>query len=109
MQKPSDPAAVRGDRNISIVLILENSVQDQFGAPPQVFLCFTLRSKHNVILLESLLEDKVGELGFYRRSCTTLVATVPTIVFTGVLEYGGFQVRRKDALKSEFQRTESSR
>jgi len=105
MQKPSDPAAVRGDRNIwkwsralvallearndpertSIVLILENSVQDQFGAPLQVFLCFTLCGKQNIFLFESFLEDKVGELRFYRLSCPTLVTTVFTIDFTAVL------------------------
>jgi len=108
MQKPSDPAGVRRDRNVGIVLILEGSVQDQFGAPLQVFLCFTLCSKQDSDIFprvfESFLEDKVGELRCCRLSCRALVTTV----FTAVLKYDGFQVRRKDALKSKLQRTESS-
>lgn len=68
-----------------VVVILENFIQDQLGAPLHVFLGFALRGPQNVFVFKTLFKDKVGELRLYFRSCPALVATVCTIVFTAVL------------------------
>jgi hypothetical protein len=67
------------------VVILENSIQDQLGAPLHVFLGFARRSPRNVFVFKALFKDKVWELRLYLRFRSTLVATVCTIVLTAVL------------------------
>lgn len=65
--------------------ILENSIQDQFGAPLHVLPGFALRGPRNVFLFKTFFKDKVGELRLYFGFWPALVAAVCTIVFTAVL------------------------
>jgi len=55
----------RSDRTGIVVVVLEYSIQNQFGTPLHAFIAFALRGPQDVVFFEPILEHNVGKLNLY--------------------------------------------